>query len=205
MMRISLPAMNNRRWNWPWKKTSWKGLLYLTIFVFISGRLFVGQGFSLTLSSTAPLAKSDSIASDGLLDVEEIPKHGDRSLKMAFTSSTWSSSPSGQQVKGYDYAIGSSVHTKDSIEPVNQAHEEDNILKNNPEYLSTEIQMKTRKSKRLEGEADILKGKDHRYWYRSERIKQVCRRRGVVSNLPVFTTSKNETQRVHPPNLPSKI
>ena len=51
------------------------------------------------------------------------------------------------------------------------------------------------------GEERVREGKEkeHRYWLRSERIKQVCSKWGVVSNPLIFATN-NYSRPVHSPN-----
>ena len=224
-MRVpQMKAMSLRgRWmHW----NSWKGWLYLTIFVFISGRLFVSQGFSLTLTPT--FEKTDSTSAPAGDNVNNIaPKnHGDRGLKMALITSTWStSSPFGHGPTSREEVHLGSNHLPQNVirnktRPLLQDTENDDedsrnwnptdpSLKSNDENNETTNQRKKEPVNHSNNNNNnhILKEKERRYWQRSERIKRVCHNWGVVPNRLVFATSKNETRPVHSPssnNLPSK-
>ncbi len=203
-MRIPLTAMSvSGRWHWPWNRGSWKGWLYLAIFVFVSGRLFVGQGFSLTLTSTSSEKKDPTVA--GVIDIALKEQHGDRGLKMAFISSTWSSSPLGQGPKNSGDHISSTLHVNETQRATTTLLPEDKTSVDNQISESKKSSEETKKRKIEQVNPD--KEKEYRYWLRSERIKQVCQNRGVVQKPPVFATNKNDTRPVHSPdsvNLPGK-
>jgi hypothetical protein len=205
---------------------SWKGWLYLAIFVFISGRLFVSQGFSLTLTST--LEKTlDSTLGDNINNIAPPKNHGDRGLKMAVSASTWSSSPFGHGPKSQEDLHGSGnqlLRIDNQTRPLvaTITEDDDNNSRNwNSVSWSNNNKKKSRdknnetnqqRKEQVKNDQDTnsrssLKEKERRYWLRSERIKRVCRNWGVVSNPLVFATSKNETRPVHSPisdHLPSK-
>lgn len=170
--RLSTSAsVNYKRCHWPWRISSWKGWLYLLVLVFISGRLFVGHGFSLTL--TPPAGKADS-AVGGVPNSAESPKHGDRGLKMALGSSTWSSQlPVENETENLD---GS---------PVAHQAVDDNVIP---------MIIESKKNTNDEKEGDRVKELEYRYWLRTERIKQVCRDRRVLSTPIIFTMGLNETR-----------
>lgn len=208
-MRISLRAVGLRgRWmHW----NSWKGWLYLTIFVFISGRLFVSQGFAITLTST--LGKEDSIIDGSVNNIASKHQHGDRGLKMAVTASTWSSSPLGHGPKSQEDVISNQLHISDKTPSLVRVSEEDNNSRNRKPIGSSKKAItnseinETNQPRQEQDEASLELERERRYWLRSERIKQVCHTRNVVSKPTVFATSKNETRPVHSPNfvnLPGK-
>ncbi|KZS20501.1 Uncharacterized protein APZ42_012878 [Daphnia magna] len=200
-MRISLRAVSLRgRWmHW----NSWKGWLYLTIFVFVSGRLFVSQGFTITLTPT--LDKTDSIIDGNVNSIAPKTQHGDRGLKMAVTASTWSSSPlAGNGPKSQEDLISNQLHIS-NISPLLVLEEEENsgiaAADTSKRINTNDENNETNQSKQEEvNDASLESEREQRYWLRSERIKRVCRSRGVVSNPTVFATSKNETRPVRSPN-----
>jgi hypothetical protein len=216
MLRVVLKAVGLRgRWtHW----NSWKGWLYLALLVFISGRLFVSQGFSLTLTPEAPttLEKTDSVG-DNINNIA--PKnHGDRGLKMAVVASTWSSSPViGHGPKSQeDISSGNQLlllHTGNKTSrPLVIPTTEDNSKYWNPvqpsEKTNDDADNETHQQRHNQDSGSLLEEKERRYWLRSERIKRVCRSRGVVSNPLVYANSKNETRPVRSPNSknsPGKI
>lgn len=220
MLRVVLKAVGLRgRWtHW----NSWKGWLYLALLVFICGRLFVSQGFSLTLTpaATTTLEKTDSVG-DNINNIA--PKnHGDRGLKMAaVVASTWSSSPViGHGPKSQEDIISSGnqllllLHTGNKtsrplVIPITT--EDDNSKywnaavppskKTNDDVDNETHQQRQNQDSSSSG--SLLEEKERRYWLRSERIKRVCRSRGVVSNPLVYANSKNETRPVRSPNSKS--
>ncbi|EFX88209.1 hypothetical protein DAPPUDRAFT_96467 [Daphnia pulex] len=212
MLRVVLKAVGLRgRWtHW----NSWKGWLYLALLVFISGRLFVSQGFSLTLTpaATTTLEKTDSVG-DNINNIA--PKnHGDRGLKMAVVlTSTWSSSPViGHGPKSQeDISSGNQLllllHTGNKTSrPLVIPTTEDNSKYWNPvppsKKTNEDVDNETyhRRQNHDSSSGSLLEERERRYWLRSERIKRVCRSRGVVSNPLVYANSKNETRPVRSPN-----
>ena len=197
-MRIPLTALSvNGRWPWPWNRSSWRGWLYLTILVFVSGRLFVGQECSLTLTRTSTEKIEPTLAGVG---DNIFAKQHDRGLKMAITATTWSSSsPLGQTPKNAEDHINQ-VDINNTEGPTSSPEGNNEMEESTVKIDDEKVNRKTEEQVREERE------KEHRYWLRSERIKQVCSNWGVVSNRLIFATN-NDTRPVHSPdstNLPGK-
>ncbi|KAI9563073.1 hypothetical protein GHT06_010530 [Daphnia sinensis] len=203
-MRIPLKALSLRgRWmQW----NSWKGWLYLTIFVFVSGRLLVSQGITITLNPT--LDKTDSIIDGNVNNIGPKTQHGDRGLKMAVTASTWSSSPfAGSVPKSQEDGISNQLHVSAESTAPPIVSEED---KNQGNWIATGPSKETlvndennepnQQRQEEVNDASLESERERRYWLRSERIKRVCRSRGVVSNPTVYATVRNETRPVRSPN-----
>jgi hypothetical protein len=222
MLRVVLKAVGLRgRWtHW----NSWKGWLYLALLVFISGRLFVSQGFSLTLTPAATTTHSEKTDSVGDNINNIAPKnHGDRGLKMAVVASTWSSSPvighgpkSQEDISSAGNQLLLLLHTGNKTSRplvIPTTAEDDNSRYWNPvqpsEKTNDDVDNETHQQQRQNQDSgSLLEEKERRYWLRSERIKRVCRSRGVVSNPLVYANSKNETRPVRSPNSknsPGKI
>lgn len=225
LMRVVLKAVGLRgRWtHW----NSWKGWLYLALLVFISGRLFVSQGFSLTLTPAATTTNSEKTDSVGDNINNIAPKnHGDRGLKMAVVASTWSSSPvighgpkSQEDISSAGNQLLLLLHTGNKtsrplVIPSTTAEDDNSRYWNNPvaptKKTNDDVDNETHQQQQRQNQdsGSLLEEKERRYWLRSERIKRVCRSRGVVSNPLVYANSKNETRPVRSPNSknsPGKI
>ncbi|XP_057367355.1 uncharacterized protein LOC130688394 [Daphnia carinata] len=203
-MRISLRALSLRgRWmHW----NSWKGWLYLTIFVFISGRLLLSHGITITL--TPSLDKTDSIIDVNANSIGPKTQHGDRGLKMAVTASTWPSSPfAGSVPKSQEDGISNQLHVSDGS-PSSFSVPEENRNQGNWITAGTSKEIITNDENNEPNQpiqeevnyASLESERERRYWLRSERIRQVCRSRGVVSYPTVYATVRNETRPVRSPN-----
>lgn len=107
---------------------------------------------------------------------------------MAVTSSTWSANVAGESAS-IDDAIAVNVDSNDNQMNVPKIVEETTYkeVKEKPASINHQVSRQEQ---------------EYRYWLRSERIKQVCRSKGVVSNPPVFVTSQN--QSVRSPSEPGK-
>ncbi|KAI9563063.1 hypothetical protein GHT06_010520 [Daphnia sinensis] len=153
-------------------KGDWKDLLYITIFILISGNLFVSQNILLILASGGQQSVNShhygtKSAVGSSAGSNHLVEHGDKSPEDKLLNLSHPSSVISEKDKIFRSPTG--------------------FLLNHPTSTVGNVDI----NYDIERKEDIIeKEKRHRYLLRSERIRNVCKSRAVVSNPPVFTTSK---------------
>ncbi|XP_057367487.1 uncharacterized protein LOC130688523 [Daphnia carinata] len=160
-----------------------RGLLFLTMFVLISGNLLVSQNFLLILTSNGQRSlhvhhNRTKLAVGTSAELNHFVEHGDTSQE--------------------DKLRNPSYHTSEKDKILRGKNPAGFLLNDHTDVVGfVDINYDTRRKEETI-EKSRIKENTRRYLLRSERIRNVCKSRAVVSNPPVFTTSKKK-RLVHSP------
>lgn len=172
-MRISLKTISSKVHSLlHW--CSWKGWLYLTTFIITSSHLYFSQRFlprASTVSNQIESIFPEQAWRNGQVDVISSSPLQDGST--IFTTES-------ENIKGTLLTSTKSIGNDENNETKQQRMKEHFNNKEN---------------------GSLSKEKEIRYWQRSERIKRVCHKRGVISNPSIFTISKKSLPNSQSPNL----